>query len=813
MTEVTAERRSLARDLGLNAISCLGYLLVSGAMMVVAPRSEFPPFCLAFGFSFALLVHSGLRVLPGVAIASVVVGYHALGSSLLLGLTYSLVLCAELAVLERVFRRQFRGIEEALCDVSGVYRYVLVIGGLVLGAASLAAVAILAALGAWSGVELWVIWPRWWASELLGILILTPFILIWTLPRREVWGFSQMLHAVLAFAALCFGGYLVFSSSVAQRSYPVGFLPLPLIGWIILKLGRRAGLSALLVTALYSTWATQLGVGPFSGERPIEEYFFILQVFLFVTALTMVTLVAVREESRRALDQSRASEERLRQVLENMPVMMSAHDRDGNILAWNRECERVTGYSEEDLVGVPGSLDLLYPCPEQRQELFEEKRILEGNYRGMDWPLVTRSGQSRMISWSNISREHPVPGWASWAIGVDITDRLRAETGQQEFQKRLIAIWDSIHEGIFTCRRDGRLGAVNPAFLDIFHCDEATALQSSVVDFLGAEGLERFEAFSSEPGLGQNFPFELECRRRDGSKVELECSLGSFRIQDETYFTGTVRDIGLRKNLERMSRERHRVVQEELHKARDELIEKTRLATIGQIAFNVAHELRNPLMAIKTATYYLRREDSLDEVKLEEILELIDENVEGAGKYIQDLLDFTNTPRPRPELIDLEACLDEVQAMLPSSEVEVVRQLETLEVHADPEHLKTILRHLITNALQAQEDRGRVIISAHATGDRDILEIADEGPGVSGEIALKMFEPLFTTKARGAGLGLVICRQMIEAHGGTIEHLRRDGGGAWFRIELPGKSRRSRLPDLDREPAELGTESRWKEWS
>ena len=151
----------------------------------------------------------------------------------------------------------------------------------------------------------------------------------------------------------------------------------------------------------------------------------------------LLAWVAAMLRIKRAEERLRESEERLRQVVENMPVMMDALDENDRIIVWNRECERVTGYSAAEIVEHPHPMETLYPDPEYLEQVTAEATSLGFDFRDQEWTLICKDGTQRTISWSNISARCPIPGWHTWAIGVDVTERAQAQQALKEYSQRL----------------------------------------------------------------------------------------------------------------------------------------------------------------------------------------------------------------------------------------------------------------------------------------------------------------------------------------------------------------------------------------
>jgi PAS domain S-box-containing protein len=142
---------------------------------------------------------------------------------------------------------------------------------------------------------------------------------------------------------------------------------------------------------------------------------------------------ALKAKQQQVID----SEARLQRLVENMPVMMDALDKDYKIIAWNRECERVTGYSAKEMIGNPHSLEMLYPDDGYREKMISEFVDLEYDLRNKEYALNRKDGTEKTISWSNISGRCSIPGWYTWAIGVDVTNRVQAEKTLRESEEKL----------------------------------------------------------------------------------------------------------------------------------------------------------------------------------------------------------------------------------------------------------------------------------------------------------------------------------------------------------------------------------------
>ena len=274
--------------------------------------------------------------------------------------------------------------------------------------------------------------------------------------------------------------------------------------------------------------------------------------------------------------------------------------------------------------------------------------------------------------------------------------------------------------------------------------------------------------------------------RRDGSTFPMELAVGEMLSPDHRFFTGFIRDLSERQATEKR-----------MHELQGELVHMSRLTALGEMASALAHELNQPLSAI---TNYVRGSIRLLAIpdpniaKVSEALDSAGKQAMQAGEIIRRLREFVargDTARrvePLPKLIEEAAALALVGAGHTGVKTRYDLEGAPPMVLVDKVQIQQVLLNLMRNAVESMESSPvrELTIAAGADGDAmAVLSVSDTGPGIDPETAEQLFRPFFTTKSHGLGVGLSICRTIVEAHGGRIWVERNDRGGATFRLTLP----------------------------
>lgn len=392
-----------------------------------------------------------------------------------------------------------------------------------------------------------------------------------------------------------------------------------------------------------------------------------LTINLILTGLVVI-LISTIAKRRKIETQLRESENRLRVVLQTMPAMVLAFDDDERIINWNHECERVSGYPADEIIGAGNALDMLFPEPDEREKAAQVLMNPTGQHRGVEVALRRKDQSSCVTAWSNLSRLYPIAGWRAWAIGIDISERKQME---------------------------------------------------------------------------------------------------------------------------------------------EELLRTRKLESVGILAGGIAHDFNNLLTAVVGNLSLAKEELEVGGFSHQRLNEAEKASFRAKDLTLQ-LLTFAKGGAPVKKTAEIQSFVKETALFtLRGSNVRCEFEFSDglFLVDVDAGQMSQVVQNLVINANQAMPDGGVITVRLNNVrlepglnqpaslppGDYVCLSIQDEGEGIPKEILDQIFDPYFTTKPDGNGLGLATVYSIIHKHGGVITAQSAVGEGSTFTIYLPASKRQSHL--------------------
>ena len=382
-----------------------------------------------------------------------------------------------------------------------------------------------------------------------------------------------------------------------------------------------------------------------------------------------------------------------------------------------------------------------------------------------------------------------------------------------ENEIRLAAILETMLDGVITIDGAGIMQSCNPAACRLFGYAADELIGRNVNILMPAPYHEEHDGYLrafQETGVRRIIGYgrEVVGVTKTGRRFPMDLAVTELRLGDRRWFTGIVRDVSARKAAEERQEELVARLQQlndeleervddrtrELRAAQEELVKRERLAMLGRISGGVAHEIRNPLNSVRMSAYYLLNARELQPEKLREHLERIDRQVSHANAVITTLTDFARQPAPKVSCMDVSEWMSRLSERLKTEESVAFRTRspdESVQALADPDQLAIAMRNLIVNARDACRDGGeievawRLVVSDADPKPTVRIEVHDTGHGMDAETLQRILEPLYTTKARGMGLGLAIVDAIVQRNGGRLEVSSESGKGSTFAMLLP----------------------------
>lgn len=558
--------------------------------------------------------------------------------------------------------------------------------------------------------------------------------------------------------------------------------------------------ASLLVSAVYlaagSLWILffdrflAAAVGGPAASQYVAVYY---GEFSLLVVTAVVLYFMTREHLlnvRRSQRELRESEERFRTAFLQAPVGIVITDLEGRWLRVNEAFCRMVGHAEGELLERGPRLVAHPDDTAASDRLFDDLRSGKAQSINPEARYLHRDGHT---VWAEVTasvlkdREGKPLNFVLQAH--DIGDRKSGEEALLRSEELLRTVISGAPVVLFSVDKNGVFTLLEGRDLGILGLAPGEVVGKSVFDagshfpkieediHLAMAG----EAHTSTVNLGQSV-YEIRYTPRFDEEGQIEGAIGM--ASDITSRWRAERE--LEENAARLEEKvRERTV--ELENTSALLLQAQWLAAVGEVTSKVAHDLRNPLTAINTSLYYL--EQTLPgglEPKAQASVGSIREAVFHANSILEDLLEYSKPSETKKVPIDLGRVIRRAaQVGVPDGVRISLGLAPEVRIEGSEEKLVLVFRNLIENAVEAMPEGGELGISSRTERDRVVVELTDTGVGIPEDKKGKLFTPFFTTKAQGLGMGLALCRRLVEAHGGTIEIASEQGKGTTVVITFP----------------------------
>lgn len=506
-------------------------------------------------------------------------------------------------------------------------------------------------------------------------------------------------------------------------------------------------------------------------------------VEMFGTTLDLTDRVQA-EQARRA------SEQAYRELFETSRDGIVYMDLTGQIIHHNSAYARMLGYENGGLQDLCCKGITPRKWHALQAEIIEREVLTKGESNEYEKEYVRRDGSVFPVSLRTwLRRDEAGEPAGFWTIARDISDRRRAEAAHQESEARFRSLADSLPDGMFV-NVNGRFAYANPAMLHLLGARDFAELADvpvmSIVhpDYHQIVHERRQTIFCHGGGVP---PLEEVYLRLDGTPVHVEVSASECKYSSERAVQVVVRDITERRRFEVAARRREM-----------ELAHVGRLAVLGEMAAGLTHELNQPLTAIANyingSTRRLRESGTTNAAILN-VMERAAAEALRAGEIVGSLREFIRRDNPVRRPLSVSQIVEDAVRLLRAEsrhrETVISTDLATSlpTVWVDGIQIEQVLANLLRNAMEAMqplpEAERRITVGTYrADTGRVGVYVRDTGPGVAPELVDRIFESFVTTKPDGLGMGLSICRRIVQAHGGEL-WVESGESGAEFRFTLP----------------------------
>ncbi|CAM5766527.1 sensor protein FixL [Labrys miyagiensis] len=482
----------------------------------------------------------------------------------------------------------------------------------------------------------------------------------------------------------------------------------------------------------------------------------------------------------------------IRAGLESTGVGMWDFDFRTRTLSVSLATRELFGLPADDVLDYDRFLSLLDPQDSASTIEALQRTIATGSELDVKCRVRTHSNTSHWLRLrAGVIRDQAGNALRLSGIILDIDEEKRLEEALRTREEHLRSILDTVPDAMIVIDEAGIIQFFSRAAERLFGYPEAAAIGMNVSVLMPEPDRSRHDSYLSRYqrtghrhiiGIGRI----VTGRRQDGSTFPMHLSVGEMRSSGRRYFTGFVRDLTEQQQ-----------TQARLVELQSELVHISRLSAMGEMASALAHELNQPLAAISN---YLKGSRRLLEAsrqpnadKIEAALDRAAEQAIRAGQIIRRLRSFVSRGETEKRVESIAKLVEEAGALglVGAREQGVVLHFDLDPdcdlVLADRVQIQQVLVNLFRNALEAMQASGRRELTvSNAAVDNDMIQItvADTGHGFADEVKPGLFQPFFTTKQTGMGVGLSISRTIVEAHGGQMWAEANEAGGATFKFSL-----------------------------
>jgi len=513
---------------------------------------------------------------------------------------------------------------------------------------------------------------------------------------------------------------------------------------------------------------------------------------IFIAAALLVGAFFILRRSKSALREAKKHREIMTAVVEQSPSVVGITDLLGNITYANPAFEKQTGYKLEELLGKNPRVLKSGTMPDETYvELWKEiiaGRVWTGELcnKSKDGSLFWERATIGPIRSNGAEITHFVK------VSEDITDRKKLDAARAVSERRFRSIFEHAGMGIAIVDRQGCWRAVNQSLCDMLGRDKDELIGHSFLEVTPVEDhhLENDWNSAFKGSRARTLALEKRYLHSNGNFVWAEVTASEVRdeVGAPEFYICVIKDLTRRREAEEKASARQ-----------FELAHLSRIHTLQQMTSELAHEIDQPLCAILSAAQAgirLYSRHGVDAADLQDALGMIVAQAERAGAVVRRIKQFSRKNEPELRVFDLMEALSNVRSLLnmEMKRLKVSLIMDTgkgdcCQVKGDPVLVEQVLINLCRNAAEALVDGGietrEISISMEVSNNQVITKVTDNGLPISNSLREEIFTPFFTTRAQGLGIGLPLCRSIIDSHGGELQLLENEGMGNTFTFSLP----------------------------